>query len=118
MRLMSLSALVLFCLSASAQEGDKTTIEWKLKKGDQHRYEAGQVMEINIGGFRSMVDAIGGIDITQDVALYDSKLNFKLPAGTSHLDGNQALSFVRARYATPDGDFGRIRRQQQPSSRW
>jgi LCP family protein required for cell wall assembly len=70
-------------------------------------------MEIDIRGFRAMVDAIGGIDVTNDTSLYDSKLNFKLPAGTSHLDGNQALSFVRARHATPDGDFGRIKRQQQ-----
>jgi LCP family protein required for cell wall assembly len=70
-------------------------------------------MEVNINGFRGMVDAIGGIDIKQDKPLYDSKLNFKLPAGNSHLDGNQALSFVRARHATPGGDFDRIKRQQQ-----
>lgn len=70
-------------------------------------------MEIDIRGFRAMVDAIGGIDVTNDTSLYDSKLNFRLPKGPSHLDGNQALSFVRARYATPDGDFGRIKRQQQ-----
>jgi LCP family protein required for cell wall assembly len=70
-------------------------------------------MEIDIRGFRAMVDAIGGIDITQDVPLYDSKLNFRLPKGTSHLDGNSALSFVRARHATPGGDFDRIKRQQQ-----
>jgi LCP family protein required for cell wall assembly len=70
-------------------------------------------MEINLDGFRGMVDAVGGIEITTDTALYDSKLNFRLPQGKNQLDGNQALSFVRARYATPDGDFGRIRRQQQ-----
>lgn len=70
-------------------------------------------MEIDIRGFRGMVDAVGGIDITTEAAMYDSKLQFRLPAGTNHLDGNTALSFVRARHATPDGDFGRIKRQQQ-----
>ncbi len=70
-------------------------------------------MEVNINGFRGMVDAVGGIDVTNATSLYDSKLNFRLPSGRSHLDGNQALSFVRARYATPNGDFGRIKRQQQ-----
>jgi LCP family protein required for cell wall assembly len=70
-------------------------------------------MEVDIRGFRGMVDALGGIDVTTEAALYDSKLNFHLPAGKNHLDGNQALSFVRARHATPDGDFGRIKRQQQ-----
>lgn len=70
-------------------------------------------MEINISGFRKMVDAIGGIDICSSQKLYDSKLNFKLPAGHNHLDGEASLSFVRARHATTDGDFGRINRQQQ-----
>ncbi len=35
---------------------------------------------------------------------------FKIPVGTSHLDGNTALYFVRARYAS--SDFDRVRRQQ------
>jgi anionic cell wall polymer biosynthesis LytR-Cps2A-Psr (LCP) family protein len=70
-------------------------------------------MEVDISGFRRMVDAIGGIDVCMPQSIYDSQLNFKLPSGPSHLDGNLALSFVRARYATPDGDFGRIKRQQQ-----
>jgi|SRR5688572_4164178 len=61
MRLMSLSLLVLAALSASAQEGEKTTIEWKLKKGDQHRYEAGQVMEINIGGTEITAEMLFGL---------------------------------------------------------
>jgi LCP family protein required for cell wall assembly len=70
-------------------------------------------MEVDIRGFRQMVDAIGGIDVCEAGGLYDSKLNFRLPAGDSHLDGNSALSYVRSRHSTADGDFGRIRRQQQ-----
>lgn len=71
-------------------------------------------MEIDIRGFRKMVDAIGGIDVcVKESNFYDSKLNFQLPQGVNHLDGNSALSYVRARHATPNGDFGRIDRQQQ-----
>lgn len=71
-------------------------------------------MEIDIRGFRQMVDAIGGIDVcVEEPNFYDSKLNFRLPQGPNHMDGNSALSYVRARHATPDGDFGRIKRQQQ-----
>ncbi len=71
-------------------------------------------MEINISGFRQMVDAIGGIDVCiEDSNFYDSKLNFRLPQGNNHLDGNSALSYVRARHATANGDFGRIERQQR-----
>jgi len=68
-------------------------------------------MEIDIRGFRNMVDAIGGIDVHMDQPLYDSMLNFRLPAGTVHMDGNTALSFVRSRH-TARGDFDRIARQQ------
>lgn len=71
-------------------------------------------MEIDIRGFRRMVDAIGGIDIcVNEPNFYDSKLNFSLAQGVNHLDGNTALSYVRARHATANGDFGRIERQQQ-----
>ena len=36
---------------------------------------------------------------------------FKIPAGTSHLDGKTALYYARARYSS--SDFDRARRQQQ-----
>lgn len=36
---------------------------------------------------------------------------FEIPAGNSHLDGNTALYFVRARYSS--SDFDRVARQQQ-----
>ncbi|HVE91010.1 MAG TPA: LCP family protein, partial [Actinomycetota bacterium] len=77
------------------------------------RVRINHFMEIDIKGFRRMVDAMGGIDICLDQKLYDPKLQFRLRAGPNHLDGNAALSFVRARYATGSGDFGRIQRQQQ-----
>lgn len=70
-------------------------------------------MEINFVGFRRMVDAVGGIDVCMSQRIYDSQLRFGLPTGKSHLDGIAALNFVRARHATPGGDFDRIKRQQQ-----
>jgi LCP family protein required for cell wall assembly len=36
---------------------------------------------------------------------------FEIPAGTSHLDGNTALYYARARYSS--NDFNRVERQQQ-----
>ncbi|HVL82449.1 MAG TPA: LCP family protein [Actinomycetota bacterium] len=70
-------------------------------------------IEVDFHGFRRMVDAIGGIDVCLDERMYDPKLNFRLPAGHNHLEGNAALTFVRSRHSSGDGDFGRIRRQQQ-----
>ena len=70
-------------------------------------------IEVDINGFRRMVDAIGGIDVCLDEAMRDPVLNFRLGAGHHHLEGDGALSFVRSRNSSGDGDFGRIRRQQQ-----
>lgn len=70
-------------------------------------------VEVNFGGFRRMVDALGGIDICNAQTFYDPVINFGLSYGPHHLTGNQALQYVRTRHATADGDFGRIKRQQE-----
>src|SRR5665648_1054021 len=61
-----------------------------------------------------MVSALGGVDVCLPSAAVDVMSGLNLPAGVSHVDGEQALAFVRARYALGDGsDLGRIQRQQQ-----
>lgn len=70
-------------------------------------------MEVTFNGFRRMVDAIGGIDICNEQTFSDSRIDFTLEEGYHHLNGNDALQYVRTRRATADGDFGRIKRQQQ-----
>ena len=54
--------------------------------------------------FKRAVDAVGGIDITLDEAIYDPNFDWeygrnahKLPAGKVHLNGTQALLLGRAR---------------------
>lgn len=51
-------------------------------------------VRIRLEGFAAVIDALGGIDITLD------QFAAGYPAGTHHLDGTQALAFVRNR----DGD--------------
>jgi LCP family protein required for cell wall assembly len=71
-------------------------------------------MVVDFTGFKKMVDAMGGVDVclSQPVNDKDAKLN--LPAGRQHLDGTQALGFVRVRYSLGDGtDTERIGRQQE-----
>jgi LCP family protein required for cell wall assembly len=70
-------------------------------------------VEIDFRGFLKMVNALGGVDVCLPVAVNDADSGLKLPAGKSHVNGRQALSFVRARKFDPTQDFGRIRRQQQ-----
>jgi LCP family protein required for cell wall assembly len=59
---------------------------------------------IDFAGFRSMVDALGGIDV--DVAAPVAGL----PRGPNHLDGTRALLYVRDRSGFENGD--RAWRQQ------
>jgi LCP family protein required for cell wall assembly len=72
------------------------------------------VVLIDFGGFKQVVDALGGIDmpIEQDIkSIHPPFRQFK--KGTSHLDGGAALDYVRQRYQFADGDFARMRHQQQ-----
>ena len=65
---------------------------------------------VNLNGFETMVDALGGV--TVDNALAFSQDGFDFPVGTVSLDGEQALAYARMRYEDPEGDFGRNRRQR------
>lgn len=66
-------------------------------------------------GFERAVDELGGIDVNIPRAMdYDDKagnLHIHLPAGPRHLNGEEALQFVRYR-GDGMGDVGRIARQQ------
>ena len=65
--------------------------------------------------FRSIVDTLGGVDIELAVPFEESEQwgssSFSLPAGENHLDGENALYYVRSRFSS--SDFDRSRRQQQ-----
>src|SRR5690606_18985318 len=67
--------------------------------------------EIGLGGFATMVDAIGGVEMTIPKDMVDGSNGQKLKAGTYKLNGAQALTFVRMRKgeATPRSDLVRPR---------
>ncbi|MEU9018352.1 LCP family protein [Actinomadura sp. NPDC048394] len=67
---------------------------------------------LDFGGFVKMTDALGGVDVTVEKRTYDPMHNRVWPAGHQHLDGVQALDFVRQRWNLPGGDLDRIKRQQ------
>ena len=69
------------------------------------------VATINMEGFESIVDAIGGISVTNEFDFQVDDLVF--PKGTIQLDGQSALAYVQMRYEDPRGDFGRQDRQKQ-----
>jgi LCP family protein required for cell wall assembly len=68
----------------------------------------------DFSAFKKIVDTLGGIDIVLDQPFEEAQqwgYPFSLPAGPNHLDGEQALYYVRSRYSS--SDFDRARRQQQ-----
>jgi LCP family protein required for cell wall assembly len=69
-------------------------------------------VEIGFGGFVNMVNALGGVPVCSTRPLKDPKSGLDLPAGTTKLDGRDALAYVRARYVDPTADLGRMKRQQ------
>ncbi|MEO3741954.1 LCP family protein [Plantactinospora sp. B5E13] len=97
------------------------------------RFDAGAI--INFGGFQKIVDAMGGVTmyVDQNVKSEHKQPNGKqrtlkpggggylgpqasYKKGTHHLEGWQALDYVRQRYpenGVTDGDYGRQRHQQQ-----
>ena len=67
---------------------------------------------LDFEGFKSMTDALGGVDVRVTRTVWAPAQQVLWPAGTHHLDGARALDFVRQRHNLPGGDLGRIRRQQ------
>jgi LCP family protein required for cell wall assembly len=65
---------------------------------------------IDFAGFQQMTDAAGGIDV--NVGQATERDGVVVPAGPQHLNGAQALVYVRERKSLPGGDFDRVRREQ------
>ncbi|MFT4287705.1 LCP family protein [Nocardioides sp.] len=63
-------------------------------------------------GFEELTDAVGGVDIDIPETVHDSANDVTWEEGRHHLDGEQALLYVRQRYGLPGGDFDRVKRQQ------
>jgi LCP family protein required for cell wall assembly len=59
-----------------------------------------------------MTTAMGGIDVIQPEAVTDPRNGYTWQKGPLHLEGDQAVWYVRQRYGMPRGDFDRIQRQQ------
>ncbi|MBV2154255.1 LCP family protein [Kitasatospora sp. SUK 42] len=69
---------------------------------------------LDFNGFKTMVDAIGGVEVCVAQPIHDRDARLDLPAGRQVLHGEQALGYVRARESLGDGsDTQRMGRQQQ-----
>lgn len=106
------------------------TGEKQTKQGGANlmKQEVGKILDLPIHyyvgldftGFKKAIDAVGGIDIDVDRAIYDPLFPndsmtgydpFRISAGEHHMNGETALKFTRSRETT--SDFDRSARQQK-----
>ncbi len=74
-----------------------------------------RVIVIGFDGFKTIVDAMGGVQMTFPGPVVDGGVTIIDRAGPQTVNGEQALKLVRARHVAgdPTGDVGRVGRQQQ-----
>ena len=70
-------------------------------------------VEIGFKGVQGVVDSVGGVELCLDYDVNEPLSGLIWTAGCHVSDGVTALAFARMRYADPEGDIGRARRQQQ-----
>ena len=70
-------------------------------------------VRLNFTSFLKLIDYLGGVDVDNDKAFTAKHNGQYYAAGRIHLNANQALGFVRERYALSDGDRDRGRNQQK-----
>lgn len=68
-------------------------------------------VEINMKGIKDVVDAVGGVEVSNAFSFNYEGSNF--PIGKLHLNGEEALKYSRMRYDDPHGDYGRQDRQRR-----
>ncbi|GIJ06945.1 LCP family protein [Micromonospora andamanensis] len=72
------------------------------------------VVMVDFAGFKEIIDALGGIEIDSEKEFTSIHPPFRtFRKGTQRMDGATALDYARQRKQFPDGDFARIRHQQQ-----
>lgn len=69
-------------------------------------------MQVNFEAFKSIIDALGGVTIDVETRMYKPLENIDLQPGLQHLNGYDALAYVRWR-GDGSADLGRIERQQK-----
>ncbi len=74
--------------------------------------DAEHYVVVNFSGFEKIIDMLGGVDMEVDINLDSYRSNVHLKKGFQHLNGKEALKYVRFR-SLPSADIGRTERQQR-----
>ncbi len=75
--------------------------------------EVDHFMMADFNAVKELSNAVGGVDVCVSDAVNDPESGLHLPKGTSQVQGDQALAFLRTRHGFANGgDLGRIKAQQ------
>lgn len=96
-------------INASYAFGGPTLLIQTVEQLTQVRID--HYVTIDFDGLIQVTDDLGGVDVV--VAETTSNGPYTFPAGSNHLDGDQARWYLGQRYGLPGGDFDRVKRQQQ-----
>lgn len=66
--------------------------------------------KVNMEGFELGVDSLGGVTINNDMEFTQDGIHYE--KGNLHLNGKEALAYIRMRKGDPRGDMGRNERQR------
>ena len=77
--------------------------------GDYYELPVHYYLRVNFSGFMDIIDTLGGVDVDSDADFASSGHVFH--KGMNHLNGEEALGFVRNRYSFLEGDRARGRHQ-------
>lgn len=72
--------------------------------------------KVNFQGFTDIVDALDGVDVNVPFSFRSKMIGGKMTyfeKGPAHLNGAEALAYVRMRRNDPEGDRGRNKRQRE-----
>ncbi|SCL15576.1 cell envelope-related function transcriptional attenuator common domain-containing protein [Micromonospora inyonensis] len=72
------------------------------------------VMAVDFAGFKQVTDALGGVDLPVERTVTSIHKPYRtFTKGVNHMNGAEALDWIRQRKQFPDGDFARMRHQQE-----
>ncbi len=102
--------------------GGKNTRGYNALKGvlgELYDLDIKYFVEVDFDGFKSVVDALGGVTVNVQVPIVDDaypagvdrSLRLYIPSGLQHMNGTQALRYARSRNTS--SDFDRAARQQR-----
>lgn len=110
-------------LAAEKKTGNSAKQEMKTMMSKFFDIDIDYVTVLNFQGFRDVVDALGGVDVNVDANMCyrdtADGTNINLKKGAQHLNGEDALGFVRYRKSNckpqtkGSDDFDRNRRQNE-----